>query len=487
MKKCWNIAVFSLVLAFFAGRVARARIAVFPFEDLTRGTAGINMAVSRHVSDLLTEMGYQVVPPEEIVTFMALNRLRWTGWSDRVTARKMEKTLRARFILMGTVLEEDVDRKVFGVCARILKAPDYRLVWGRTVAMSELGQISLLGLKKLTWKKMESVVLQDMLKRLPSDLGGNSVPEPDVGVVQMYLHPHHAQSGKKITCGVKLDISGDPPENLSFVVGKDRVLKAVKSKGYWRAAWTAPRLEGSYPVRLIARWSAHLKLEKRINLATFFVDNHPPKFQLKLSHGQRLPGGFAFRRHVRIVPALSRGEPIARWRFEIVSVKEKVVTLLEEAEGHVPAAFVWRGTDGTGSVMPNGPYIVRVTIWDLAGNQAQASARLLLVRQLPEVTVEAVAEEKEVEVAVIVGKHPVPMTDWRFEIWDREGNLVARREGEGVPNTFKIPKKNGLRYTLEMRDDFGNRLILRNRKLKVVKAGAYGVKTKKLKRWINEF
>ncbi|RTZ90501.1 MAG: hypothetical protein DSY91_06315, partial [Deltaproteobacteria bacterium] len=105
------------------------------------------------------------------------------------------------------------------------------------------------------------------------------------------------------------------------------------------------------------------------------------------------------------------------------------------------------------------------------------------------VTVEAVAEDggKDLEVAVTVGKHLVPVTDWRFEIWDSEGNLVVRRQGEGRLPTLKIPNKKGLRYTLELRDDFGNKLVKRNQKLKIVKADAYTGKTKKLKRWINEF
>ncbi len=476
--------VFTAVLS--AGR-ARPQIAVFPFEDLTQGAAGINMTVSEHVADLLQGMGYQVVSPKKIVDFLAASRLRWTGWSDRVTARKVEEQLKARFILLGTVLEEDPEREAFGVCARILSASDYRLIWGRTVAMSEVSQISLLGLKKLAWNEVKAVTLQEMLKNLPSDVGRSLTSAPTIGVLQLYLHPRYARGGRKITCGIKLNMSGDPPKSLAFLVGKDKRIPAVKSESYYTAAWTAPKAEGRYPVSLVARWAAPWMMEKRVFLGTFFVDNRSPKFALKLSHGERLPGGFAFRRHVRLVPVLKEGEPIARWRFEVVSVKEKGVMLREEEEGHLPPAFIWRGQDGTGGSLPNGPYVVRVTVWDRAGNEASAEARVLLVRQLPEVTVEAVKDEKDLEIAVVVGKHPVPVTDWRFEIWDSEGNLLVRREGEGKLPTFKVPSKEGLRYTLEMRDDFGNRLVLRNQKLKVVKAGAYGVKTKKLKRWINEF
>ncbi len=484
-----RIVIYILLLLLFGigGRRGNAQIAVFPFEDLTRGVAGINMKVSEQVADLLVRMGYQVVAPREIVNFLAANRLRWTGWADRVTARKVEEKWKAQFLLLGTVLEEDPQKEIFGVCARVLRTPDYHLVWGRTIAMSEQSQISLLGLKRMTWEELRLLTLHEMLHAFPSDGRQKLSSKPAMGVLQMYIHPRHLRGGQEISCGVKLDISGDPPESLALCVGKAREIPLRRTKGYYSATWRVPRKEGRYSVSLVARWGAPWSFEKRVFLSTFFVDNHPPAFDLKLSHGEPLSGGYAFRRHVRLVPVLREGEPIGRWCFEIVSLGEKGVVLREEEEGHLPPAFVWRGKDGTGGTLPNGPYLVRVSLWDLAGNEARAEARLLLVRQLPEVTVEAVAEEKDLEIAVVVGEHPVPVTDWRFEIWDREGNLVLRREGEGALPSFKIPRKAGLRYTLEMRDDFGNRLVMRNRRLKVVKAGAYGVKSKKLKRWINEF
>ncbi len=487
MRRCRNMTVVFLFMILLAGGTVWAQIAVFPFEDLTRGAAGINMEVSSHVAEMLQEMGYQVIPPERIVNFLAANRLRWTGWSDRVTARKVENELKAQFILLGTVLEEDPERQIFGLCARILSAPNYRLVWGQTVAMSELSQISLLGLKKLAWNEMKEITLNEMLQSLPPDVGRSLSSAPTVGILQMYLHPRHARSAREITCGIKLDMSGDPPESLEFLIGKDKRIPAVKSEGYYTAAWKAPPVEGRYPVSLIARWGAPWMMEKRIFLTTFFVDNRPPKFTLKTSHGEHLSRGIAFRRHVRLVPVLDEGEPISRWRLEIISLDEKKTVAREVRQGHLPPAFIWRGTDRTGYLLPNGPYLARLTIWDLAGNESKAEVRLLLVRQLPEVTVEALDEEKTLEVVVTVGKHPVPLTDWRFEIWDKEGNLIVRKEGEGTPPAIKVPNKKGLRYTLELRDDFGNKLLLRNKKLKIVKAGAYGGKTKKLKRWINEF
>jgi len=468
-------------------RSLQAQIAVFPFEDLSRGVAGINMEVSTHVAGVLQQMGYQVIPPERVVAFLAANHLRWTGWSDQVTARKVENELKAQFIMMGTVLEEDPERQIFGVCARILSAPNYNLIWGQTIAMSEISQISLLGLKKLAWNEVKKVGLIRMLQDLPPDVSRRLASTPSIGVIQMYINPRHTRGGHKVSCGIKVDMSGDPPKSLEFLIGKNKRIPAVESEGYYKATWKAPPLEGRYPVSFIATWAAPWAMEKRIFLTTYFVDNHSPKFKLKTSHGERLPQGIAFRRHVRVVPVMDEREPISRWRLEIISLKEKVVIAREDHQGKLPPAFIWRGTDGTGQLLPNGAYLARLTIWDLAKNKATAETRLLLVRQLPAVTVEAVAEEKELDVAVTVGKHPIPVTSWRFEIWDKEGNLVVRREGEGALPSLKIPYKKGLRYTLELRDDFGNKLLLRNKKLKIVKAGAYGGKTRKLKRWINEF
>jgi len=482
--------VLPLALFLLGGAgLSHAQIAVFPFEDLTLGVAGINMEVSMHVAEILDRMGYQTIPPDKIVAFLARHRLRWTGWSDQVTARKVEEELKAQFILLGTVIEEDPDRQAFGVCARILSVPNYRLIWGQTIAMSEISQIKLLGLGKLAWNDMKEASLNSLLKNLPPDVGRRLEAQPSVGVIQMYIHPRHTHGEGEITCGVKIDASGKPPSSLGFLVGRDKWLPAVKSETYYTATWKAPPGEGRYPVSLVARWGPPWETEKRIFLTTFFVDNHPPKFELKVSHGERLKEGIAFRRHVRLVPVLEEGEPVARWRLEIISVKEKGVVVREAQEGKLPPAFTWRGTDRAGNVLPNGPYIARLTIWDLAKNEATSEVRLLLVKRLPKVTVEAVAEDggKDLEVAVTVGKHLVPVTDWRFEIWDSEGNLVVRRQGEGRMPTLKIPNKKGLRYTLELRDDFGNKLVKRNQKLKIVKADAYTGKTKKLKRWINEF
>ena len=95
VKDIFKFFFLMTILVMFPGP-SEAQIAVFPFEDLTRGVAGINMEISSHVAEVLREMGYQVVPPERIVTFLAANRLRWTGWSDQVTARKVEDELKAR-------------------------------------------------------------------------------------------------------------------------------------------------------------------------------------------------------------------------------------------------------------------------------------------------------------------------------------------------------------------------------------------------------
>ena len=482
-----KILFLAALFAWGSSRSAEGGIAVFPFEDLTMGVAGINMEVTEHTVELLNEMGYRVAPPDAVVAFLARHRVRWTGWVDRITARKAGEELGATYILLGTVMEVDPDRMAFGICARVVRVSDYQVVWGRTAALSEVRTVTLLGLGKLHWPKVEATVLKELFETFPEDMARRRTVRPDIGVLQMFLRPRHARGSREITCGVRVDISGPPPTFIGFQPGKGKMVPAVKKGVYYTGTWRAPATEGSYPVHLVARWTTPSRVEKKIFLASFYVDNHPPSFTLKVSHGRHLPAGFAFRRYVRMVPVLEAGEPVSRWRLEISSIEEEGVVVREEREGSLPGAFTWRGTDGTGYALPNGPYIVRVTLWDLAGNIARAEKRLLLVRQLPKVTVEAVAEKETLDVVVTVGKHLIPVTDWRFEIWDNEGNLLVQREGEGTPEMIKAPNRKGLRYTLELRDDFGNRLVLRNRKLRIVKAGVYTGKTKKLKRWINEF
>ncbi len=469
--------------------VACAQIAVFPFEDVSKDINGVDVEASKIVTQKLEEAGFEVIPPEVILNFMARNRIRWTGWVERLTALKVYRELGADLILVGTVTDKDEKKGLFGVTLRLVRATDYQLIWSKTVALATEEKVSLLGLKKLDFPALREEVLTSLIQDLPEELKQMKSFPPEVEIGDVFLRPRFARSGQLIECAVKLNLSGSKPEKIFFVLPDGRRVPAVEdeSRKLFLGLWKAPREEGRYPINILFKWGPPWNLEKESFLSSFVVDNTPPKLSLKIRRGEKMGDVIAFRRYVTIVPVLENSEPISRWQM-IITNEEGTEVLNVEQPGHLPETFNWRGSDAGGHKLPKGRYHLKLTVWDKAGNSSVATADFLVVKDPPKVAIEAKKGSEGIEIDLKVKDHPVPLSNWYLEVWDEEGNLLGEIEGEGEPQEkIVVPSKKDLFYSLEVRDVLGNRYLVRNQKLKPVILRAAKEKKEEAKKWLEDF
>lgn len=465
---------------------AGAQIIVFPFEDLTQDVNGVNFSVSQEVAQALEERGFKVIPPDQVLDFLAENRIRWTGWVDRITAIKAARKYNANLILVGTVTEfRRENEPILGLTLRLIRAPDYKVIWSRTKALSSKEEISLLNLKVFNSEKIMAKVVNSLIDQLPEELQQGLTQPPEIEIADIFLNPRRVQGDHFIECAVRLDVSGPSPEEVFFLWDKYKI-RAFKENSLYVAKWKAPRKEGRYPINLLVRWP-NLGIKKELFLSSFIVDNSPPRIKLRCIFGKKLPEGIAFSRFITLVPSFERPEPIARWVFEITSEKNHRVVIHEERPGHLPESFTWRGIDLGGHFLPNGRYKAKIIVWDLAGNRAEAEKELLLVKGAPPVSVVAKEWSEKIQIDLHLGEHPLPISFWRLELWDKDGNLLGEYEGEGKPKLITIPKRDNLFYSLDVQDTLGNRLYVRYKKLKPIILQASEEKKRAEKKWVDDF
>jgi len=487
MKKLFFFLVGGLFL--LGAALAKAQIAVFPFEDVSKDINGVDVEVSKLVAEKLQEAGFEVIPPERILTFMAQNRIRWTGWVERLTALKVYRELGADLILVGTVTDKDQEKGLFGVTLRLVRATDYQLLWSKTAALATEEKVSLLGLQKLDFQKVREQVITSLVKDLPEELKEMKSFPPEVEIGDVFLRPRFARPGHLIECAVKLNLSGSKPQKIFFILPDGRKVPAIEdeSRKLFLALWKAPRKEGRYPVNILFQWGPPWNLKKELFLSTFVVDNSPPRLSLKIRRGEKMGEVIAFRRYVTIVPVLENSEPISRWQMVITGEEGNEVLNIEQPGG-LPEAFNWRGSDAGGHKLPKGRYHLKLTVWDKAGNSATATADFLVVKDPPKVTIEAKKASEGIEIDLKVKDHPVPLSNWYLEVWDEEGNLLGELEGEGKPKgKIVVPAQGKLFYSLEVRDVLGNRYLVRNQKLKPVILRAAKEKKDESKKWLEDF
>ncbi len=470
----------------------QAKILIFPFEDLSNGVNGINFEIPSQIAQALKDAGIDVVSPRKILNFLAYNRIRWTGWIDRITAIKAARTYKADLIMIGTVTELNKETPALGVTVRLLRTKDYKVLWTKTSVFSSKEEVSFLSLKRTDFDNIKKQTVHFLVKSLPGDIQKGVFEPPEVEIADVYINPRRVRGGRDLECAVRLDISGDNPDKVYFL-WQGYKIAAIPKDGLYVGRWKAPKKEGRYPVNLLLFWSKY-GLSKKLFLSTFVVDNTPPKFTLRIVQGLKVDGEIAFNKYIYVLPLFEKSEPISRWSFEILDKKIKRVVLKEERPGPPPLKFIWRGTDLSGHLLPSGKYIIRLKVWDLAGNYTEDKKEILFAKTPPSVSVIAKRINHKLHIIFDVSPHLLPIDFWHLEFWDSKGNLLAEYDGTGKDlkgfflNNVKS-KDRRIFYTLEVRDILGNRTYVKNQPLQtvVVEALKKSKELKRSKKWIEDF
>ncbi len=465
-----------------------ATIAVLPFENLSKDLNGLDLNVSTLVADKLIDLGYDVVYPMEIMFYLEKNNIPFTGWIDSLTAKEISKIFRCDLIMLGTIIEKDKKNINFVLSLRIFSVSENTLIWGNTFTILKSQQISILDIKHRTFNQILNETITKILKRLPESVITKSIQRPDFDIENVFISPKYSRTGRLITCKVKLKFSGRRPDSIFLIIGKQKIrIKLKKDEIIYK--FVAPQKEKRYPISIEVKWDKPFYFSKKIFLTSFFVDNTPPEFKIKYKFASILGKKVYFNKFLKIIPILKKEEKISKWKFEIISTSDNNSIISLKNRRNLPKFFIWKGTASKGTILPNGKYILRITIFDMANNEFSQSLEVYLVKTIipPKVTA-ILSKDKKIIINLDFKPHPVKINLVRIEIYDKNGNLIATKENNGIINRIEIIGKQKLEkiiYSLEIKDSLGNRIFLKKRKINLVKRKVKKKKNKKI--WLNEF
>lgn len=455
-------------------------------EDLSQGPNGVNFALTEYLEKAVASRGLEVVSQDAVLSFMTRNRIRWLGFLDTYYVLQARKELGADFILLGTVSQrQERPCAAFGMVLYLIRTGDARTIWSGSRGLSCNEMRNPLGvLEPHTTEDLLPIVAQDLLEEWPEDIGQIRDQKAFFELDDVDMGRQHIRSGEKITCRVWLRsvMDGQPPEVSLKVRGQESFPMRRKDDNLYQASWIAPKEEGRYPVSLSLRWPSGR--EQVTLLGTYFVDNHSPSFVLDLK-GVRLNGLVAFRDRIFAIPRFPEPEPISRWEFSVKDETGETI-LREDKEGNLPSRFFWRGQAGSGSSVADGNYRIVLKVWDRAGNMAMVSEKVALIRNPPDMILEARKQGNNI-VLNIQSKGEVPMAFWYMEILEDDGSLIKTAGGQVLPAEVDLPvPETSAELLLTARDILGNKL---HRKIKdinlLVKHGKE--KGAPADKWLKEF
>ncbi|MEA3386041.1 MAG: hypothetical protein U9Q89_06280, partial [Thermodesulfobacteriota bacterium] len=476
-----------LILGFFLSSAAGAeKIAVLPAEDLSQGPNGVNFALTEYLEKAVASRGLEVISQDAVLSFMTRNRIRRLGFLDTYYILQARKELGADFILLGTVSQRgERPCAAFGMVLYLIRTGDARTIWSDSMGLSCNEMRNPFGvLEPHTTEDLLPIVAKDLLEEWPEDIGQIRDRKAFYELDDVDMGHQHIRSGQKITCRVWLRsvTDGRPPEVSLKVRGQESFPLRRKDDNLYQASWIAPKEEGLYPVSLSLRWPSGR--EQATLLGRYHVDNHSPCFVLDLK-GVRLNGVVAFRDRIFAIPRFSEPEPISRWEFSVKDETGQTI-LRKDREGNLPTRFYWRGQTGNRSRVADGNYRIDLKVWDRAGNMAMVSEKVALMRNPPDMIVEARKQGNDI-VLNIQSKGKVPMAFWYMEMLEDDGSLIKTAGGRVLPAEVDLPiPETSAELLLTARDILGNKL---NKKIKDINLLIQHGKEKGVpaNKWLKEF
>ena len=155
------LSVFSMVRA--------ETIAVFPLDDLSRGTNSPNMVVTRYLADKMASKGLNVIQEQEIIDFMSSKRIHWLGYLDTENILQTKKFLGADLILFGSIIIEN--QSSYGLLLNLVRTVDAKTIWTSSSGLSLADTQRLLRLNQPTrLEELWPILINKVLESWPANL-----------------------------------------------------------------------------------------------------------------------------------------------------------------------------------------------------------------------------------------------------------------------------------------------------------------------------
>lgn len=431
--------LLALVALFFISTTALAgKVAVLPVEDLSVGENGLNPRVTARLREALQQKGLLLAGEEEIVDFMARNRIRWLGRLDSSHVSRLRQELGVDFLLLGSVNQlREKDPAAFALTMQLVRTSDARLIWSGGAELSRADVRRLLAIAEpQDLGEIEDLVIARAMAEWPATLPeATTVPLEGLSET-IHLQPEVVRPGETVRCRIRLDDKSALAETQVSVVVDNKIVWAehLAQEQLYEASWPAPAREGRYPVSVII--SSRVMGTKNVLAGGFLVDGRSPELILSL-RGQELDGAVVLNKQLTITPGLKEPEPLNSWEIEVLDATGQRIKA-ENGRGNLPGRFAWWGQRQDGTMAADGDYLVRLTAVDRAGNTASAEKGFQIIRAKPELKLTAAQQGEGIQIDLdYLGK--VPLVHWRLELRSGTGSILQDASGEKMPARIFLP------------------------------------------------
>lgn len=458
--KRFVMAVFFMAL-LVAAKAGAVTIALLPVEDLSQGRNGVNFPLTDFLRQSFEKKGFDVIPSQDMIAFLARNRLRWLGFMETSHIFQLREELGADLVLYGTVSQrQELPMAAIGMVLTCVRTSDGKVIWTEAGGRSKADISNFLAINEP--RNMDDLLpflAGDLLKNWPASIEQNAGKQCSL-VEKTTLSPRFVKPGDKVQFTTTLCLAGgeEAPAQVLLMVGDDNYLELVENaENNFSISWFAPDWNGSLPVSLVLVYPSG---EKQVFYAgSYQIDNSSPKLVLKVK-GLDVHDIPTFKESIVIVPLWQAPEPISRWTLQVRNLAGETVAG-SEGNGNLPKRFTWKGKRQDGRNAEDGVHEIIVQVWDRADNVATAISKVFLRNNppRPKVTASLGTDAIEVELASEDG---FPVNFWSAEVMYTDGEVLQQQQGEKLPAAFRVPnpgKSEGrkLECLIVMKDVLGNR------------------------------
>jgi hypothetical protein len=481
-------AIFFFFALESAALAQQHSVAVFPVEDLSRGINSPNLDITRYLNAELVARGLNVALEDDIIAFMAAERIRWLGFLNTDHLLLAKNKLGVDLILFGTVSQNDAKNSpTFGLSLNLVRTTDGRTIWTSNGGLSLADMQHMLGLyEPTTLDDLLVILVNKVLADLPAELDEKANQSliynvedgempPTLQVKRVTLSPRYVQPGEQVKCSVQIDTDKMHPEIPQiFIKVGNRIHLAQQTKDglFYEASWTGSEIEKGifrevghealqlastdlkpqffegvwmgalddaiYPVSLILRWQDGN--QQLAFIGNYTVDSTSPEIDLKITGRQSryINGLLTFKNKIHIMPTMKKREPFSRWKIWVENGAGEVV-INDEGRGKMPGIFHWTGHGANGYPVEEGIYQLVLKGWDRAGNETETSEEIFYRPNKVDLIVDVVRVNDGLQVTLDTSDKEVPLVYWLLEVWRDTGELRKSANGNKLPASFIIP------------------------------------------------
>ena len=492
-----SLMVFLFSTLLLVGSVLDGRaltVALFPLADISSEYNGVDLKATNHFHELLEQEGVTLLDDLDVRRFMAQNRLRRSGCLDSFAARKMGRELHADLVLLVTLCESGgSETGRFGLLLTAFDTDTGELVWSTQESSSLFQETSLLAIGAprdgidLQFRIME-IVARRVALELPK-LEPREVSERyPFKLADFQVSPEYVRGASPVECFLKLEALFELPEKVELLSDAGRVILIPgKVEGEYYGRWAAPVADGDYTVSLALSGSVPSNPVELQNLSHYKVINQPPELIIDLKQGHVVNDVTIFKEQLLISSRVRPTRPISRWRFTVVRPDGRVL-VKDEQDGELPRDLIWRGCNSKRQHLPDGDYVLTLTIWDAANNRSQAVKKVSLQTECQPVEVKTVkkGDKNLVRLTTPESSSSLSLT-WKLNLYSPEGEPLLERSGSALPVDIELSsdiKVDFLLFSIDVYDQIGNTFSLAENRLYMPEPG---VQLARGEKWSEDF